>query len=63
MEEFKKYKVEAHLPSGMCCPYYGGNTDVLAKDEDDAIERAKKKIWEIHPGRKIVIDNVRRDYA
>ena len=63
MENYKKYKIDAHLPGGMCCPYYDGNVEIYAENEEDAIERAKRKIWKTHPGRKINIDNVRRIYT
>lgn len=63
MTDYKKYKIDAHLPSGMCCPYYNGYVEVYAKDEENAIKKAKKKIWQTHPNRKIVIDKIQIIYT
>ena len=53
-----RYRVWMYSRPAMCRTHYHGKVDVIADDEEQAIERAKTKAARVHGHRDWVIERV-----
>ena len=53
-----RYRVWMYSRPAMCRTYYHGKVDVIADDEEQAIERAKTEAARVHDHRDWVIERV-----
>ena len=53
-----RYRVWMYSRPAMCRTHYHGKVDVIADDEEEAIERAKTEAARVHDHRDWVIERV-----